>query len=296
MKSAKGRLLIFSALSLFIATIIIFFIIETSSQVIETKDIIANNVSISYLENEWITINAGPYTFGNPAKTHNDIDYAYEIMKYEVTNNQYTEFLNTMLIEDKIKIESYVIGFYSGDTKQDSGWYQFFNFEDTLDTPIRLIDSVFFVVKGFEYHPVVEVSWFGANAYAEYHRISLPTEYEWEKAARGKLGKRYPWGEAPPNCDLATFINCSSKTTPIGATIGASPYGVYDMAGNVFEWTSSFWDNASAGYVIKGGSWSGLPSFMYTFNRYKYGFNNGLSGNNVGFRCIKRLKKAMSPA
>jgi len=289
MNIKKDPWLIFSVSCLPIAVIfIVLFFIEVSSQVNGAAEITTDSVYVLNNENEWITIGAGPYTFGNPAITLHDIDYAYEIMKYEVSNNQYSEFLNSMLVEDKIEIGKFVTGYYVGDTRQDSGQYPFFNFKDTLDTHIRWNDSIFFVERGYEYHPVVEVTWFGANAYADHFGLTLPTEREWEKAARGNSGNIYPWGEAKPNCDLATFINCSENTTPVGSTNGASPYGVYDMAGNVFEWTSGFWDKSSDYYAIRGGSWSGLPSFMYTYKRFKFGFNSGISGNNVGFRCIKR--------
>ncbi len=272
------------------AIFIVLFFMEVNPHAMEITNIIEDNGYVSDIENDWITIKAGPYTYGETSIIMQNIDYDYDIMKYEVTNNQYSVFLNAMLATGELALDKFVTGYYAGDTKQDPGLYPFFNYKDTLETHIRWNDSIFFVEKGFEYHPVVEVTWFGANAYAEHYGLALPTEYEWEKAARGNSGYIFPWGDGKPNCELATFINCSEKTTPIGSTSGASPYGVHDLAGNVFEWTRSFWDKSSDYFVIRGGSWSGLPSFMYTFNRYKFGFISGISGNNVGFRCIRRLQ------
>jgi len=93
---------------------------------------------------------------------------------------------------------------------------------------------------GWEDHPAVEVSWFGARDYCAWKRTRLPTEAEWEKAARGDDRRRYPWGDAPPTSERAVYGRSYNGTEPGDRRpAGASPHGVLDMAGNLREWTSS---------------------------------------------------------
>lgn len=89
-------------------------------------------------------------------------------------------------------------------------------------------------------HPVAYVEWYQANAYAQWVGGRLPSEAEWEKACRGTDGRLYPWGNEPPTSELANFNDNIGDTTPVGSyPAGASPYGLLDMAGNIWEWTSS---------------------------------------------------------
>ena len=102
------------------------------------------------------------------------------------------------------------------------------------------------IPAGKENHPVVDVSWKDAVAFCRWlsqasgKTIRLPTEAEWEKAARGDDGRIYPWGDKPPTKELCNFGGNVGDTTPVGQyPAGASPCGALDMAGNVWEWTGA---------------------------------------------------------
>ena len=102
------------------------------------------------------------------------------------------------------------------------------------------------IPKGKENHPVVYVSWYDAQAFCEWAGLRLPTEQEWEKGARGTDGRRFPWGDHSPNPNLCNFNSYIKDTTPVDRyPDGASPYGLLDMAGNIWEWCENWYDNGN---------------------------------------------------
>jgi formylglycine-generating enzyme required for sulfatase activity len=152
---------------------------------------------------------------------------------------------------------------------------------------------------GAERFPINWVSWYGADAYCQWAGGRLPTEAEWEYAARAVDGRIYPWGSAAPNDNRAIFGNTSSEFSfvfqPVDAlTEGVSPFGAYNMAGSVREWVQESGDD-SAEHILRGGSWISPPNELYVYDRVSLPADiNALSLTNldywdVGFRCAMPL-------
>jgi serine/threonine-protein kinase len=155
-------------------------------------------------------------------------------------------------------------------------------------------------------HPAVHVSWFDARAYAQWAGKALPSEAQWEKAARGTDGRKYPWGKSAPDETRANYGLIRRGTVPVGSyPAGASPYGVEDMAGNVWEWcedvdSQDFYvhgpshnpcnqgDVTGQGRrVVRGGSFLYDAHSVRTFSRSSFPPHVGSQG--IGFRCVRHV-------
>lgn len=221
-----------------------------------------------------VPIPAGEFLFGE-AKKKTRIDYDYEMDIYPVTNQQFERF---------IKAGGYKEMAFGG--KRGEKW----QVKKQLAEPMYWNDKEFNDPE----QPVVGISWFEAQAYANWlttlkddgFTYRLPSEEEWERAARGDDGNKYPWGDQfdPEKCNSQE----SGRGKPNRVNLypnGISPYGCYDMAGNVWEWTSSFWDDSKNTYVIKGGAFHVSGEACRCASRF------GTSPDNrnyfVGFRCAR---------
>ena len=264
-------------------------------------------IAMGYIEEElpfeMVLVPYGDFTYGEDDEILN-IDYDFEIMKYEVTNAQYAEFLIEALESGDIWFyDGYIYGFYNGDEYINGGDYRLGSFSTGDLNLLYWNGTTFIVEEGFGNHPIASVTWFGAWTFANFYGINLPTEQEWEKAARGDTGWDYPWGNSIDGSQ-ANYHNSGdpwdgdeppwyTETTPIGfyngqnydgfqTTDSPSTFGAYDMAGNINEWTQSWWNTS---HVRRGGSWGDSIYGLSSWSRS--GMDPIGHSALLGFRCYR---------
>ncbi len=226
-----------------------------------------------------VTIPAGPFTRGSdrdagrtderPRRTL-DLD-AFMINTYEVTNHQYLAFIAATGHKEPLNV---------------------YGHGSLADEP------------GIASLPVVQVTWHDASEYCRWAGKRLPTEAEWEKAARGTDARTYPWGNTPPSPHAVNFSRdwvAGETLRPVGSLPdGASPYGVHDLSGNAREWVQDWYaveyyqaaatrnprgPESGLLKVIRGGSWHSFEPDIRAAARGKGGF--ALKTHGTGFRCAK---------
>ncbi len=214
---------------------------------------------------------------------HNVEISGFWIDQTEVTNAQFTDFVNAMGNQME-----------GGETWLDL---------DSVDRLIAQTEGKYRPKAGYESHPVVEVTWYGAEAYCEWVGGRLPTEAEWEYAARGPKGTTYPWGnvlgEAFANWGYAT--DGYANTAPVGSFPKDESWcKAMDMAGNVLEWVVDWYGDYPSEKqvnpngpdigefkVVRGGSWVNVPHQLEIRSTYRRKIAPTESGNLLGFRCAK---------
>lgn len=232
----------------------------------------------------------GHVEMGEPENTVRVRLKPFYIDRLEVTNGQYDAFLDDV------------------EANGDEAWRHPDQPADKSHVPATRNKGPQFAVFNRPDHPVVGIDWFDAYAYAKWAGKRLPTEAEWERAARGTDGRLYPWGDAPPKEDFryrANYFEASLAadghrfTAPVGAfPEGASPEGCLNLAGNVAEWCADWYAPLSepaaaktgTHRVVKGGAWNLPAADLRAFNRMAMEPADRLT--NVGFRCARDARGA----
>ena len=231
-------------------------------------------------------ISEGPFTMGSNSgpddekPEHTIFLKSFFIDILPISNADFARFLNQQGLQNP-----------QGET--------FYDDQDS-DAKIHRRNSIWQAVVASASHPVNEVSWVGARDYCAWLNKRLPTEAEWEKAARGTDSRKYPWGNTAPHTKLALFGAPYNSSAPVDAfPDGASPYGILDMAGNQWEWVSSIYqpypyrledgrENQNAGPIrsTRGGGHDSNAQEISVTQRGRLLSRNPKAGHhNIGFRC-----------
>jgi iron(II)-dependent oxidoreductase len=236
-----------------------------------------------------VLLAGGPFTMGSedgladerPAHTVSIVPFWLD--RRPVTNTEFAAFLQ-----------------HRGTTSNSRGQHLFDS--DDGDARIHQRQGKWTPDAGFERHPAVEMTWYGARDYCGAVGKRLPSEAEREFAARGAKGRTYPWGNEPPDKQRANFSAGWGKTVPVGTlTKGATPEGVLDLAGNVHEWTSSIAlpypyvaedgredQDKVADRVTRGGAAdTGLETLRGSWRGANVSRRATAGHHNIGFRCAR---------
>jgi len=243
-----------------------------------------------------------PEGYDDELPVHAVLVDAFFMSRYEVTNQQYCDYLNSAY-PGQIKVVSDIV-YALTDTGNSYPYCD--TTTSSSSSRITWNGSSFGVVSGRESHPMVMVSWYGAVAYCNYYGYRLPTEAEWEYAARGGLnGNRYPWGNTI-SASLANYDYNIGDTTPVGSyPAGVNGYGLYDVAGNVWEWCNDWYDDvyydvspydnpqgpASSDWrVLRGGCWTYVAVSCRVAYRYSFYGSPDFRSFYGGFRIVLDLE------
>ena len=262
-----------------------------------------------------ILIPGGTFVMGSDDTEANDDEKpihrvyvdAFYMDKYPVTDAEFREFI-----------------YANSQSRRPAKWYEWNDNQVSIDDHnyhvadyLRNLKMSIFPDYNSADHPVTWVSWYAAMAYAQWVGKRLPTEAEWEKAARGGLtGQKYPWGQLIDK-SKANYNLIVNKTTSVGA-YPPNDFGLYDMVGNVREWCLDKWDkefyaedqninpipdgnimevidsfgNIKTSRVLRGGSWVSPPKNVRI--AYRAGSPPFFTSMNIGFRCVRSVKTEMN--
>ncbi len=262
-----------------------------------------------------VAIPAGTYTLGRDDGSRDERPQhsvklsAFKIDRTEVTNAAFAEYLNALDIavnqpfsagratRADLPIDSVDLLM---EEDRGSGLYPIIALDDP-QARISYSDGAFNVSQDYADHPVTESTWAGAQAYCQWRGARLPTEAEWEAAARGNDTRLYPWGNSAPNDSLVFTSGRTGVTSAVGSRPnGASPFGVLDMSGSLAEWTSNlkrpYPYDATDGRedfenieerVTRGGDYIYDADADTLTVTHRSGFSNapGRGHRHIGFRC-----------
>jgi uncharacterized repeat protein (TIGR02543 family) len=263
-----------------------------------TGDVNSSDPTISFSMdgNKTVTANYVPGPPGMVWVSISEAGFTGYMSKYETTNAQYCQYLNAAKASSAITVSgNYVVGSsgpYSGQNYYNltgPGWTGN-GATNGGAARINWTGSSFTVDSGFENHPVTYVSWYGSTAFASYYGWRLPTEWEWQAVADHTVDDPYTYGCGPTiNNSIANYYGSThtNGTTVVGA-FGTYGYGMCDLAGNVWEWTSScYYGDCDPDYrVLRSGCWDDLDFYCEVSLRYPSD-GPGITYGDIGFRACR---------